>query len=325
MVISCFLKKWIAKIKRHCIPVMLTAALGCSLLIIAPLFWFQPNSGTLSDFVRSQAFKIPEIPKNLSGITYSPESETLFLVSNTPTRIYEITPKGRLIRQIDLIDFHDTEDIVFIEKQSFAVIEERRKTIIIFEISPTTKAVQYANSQHIQALPPRRVNKGLEGLAWDPVLRNFLIANESNPRAIYTIPYNNRGNIGRFRHEVTSLHNLPWIKLGDYAGIYFESPLKQLLILSRTSGKIEDYTLSGQKKGSLNLFRFIPGISKAEGLTVGPGGDLYVCSEPNDVVVFSRNQRLRGASAPLTGPVDLAYTMIRRHNEEPLLFGDHSI
>ena len=282
---------------------------------MASFFWFQPSSGTLSNFVRSRSFAIPEIPRNLSGITYSPESASLFLVSNTPTRIYEITPKGRLIRQINLIGFHDTEDIVFIEKQTFAVIEERRKTIIIFEIHPETEAVQYANCRHIQALPPGGANKGLEGLAWNPVLRNFLIANESNPRAIYTIPYNESGDIGRFRHEVTALHNLPWIKLGDYAGIYFEGPLKRLLILSRTSGKIEDYTLSGQKKGSLNLFRFIPGISKAEGLTFGPEEELYVCSEPNKVFVFTRNQALRKTPALLAGSIVMASRVSRRRND----------
>ena len=314
--ITCLLKIRRANIRRHYIRIMLTASIGCSLLVMASFFWFQPSSGTLSNFVRSRSFAIPEIPRNLSGITYSPESASLFLVSNTPTRIYEITPKGRLIRQINLIGFHDTEDIVFIEKQTFAVIEERRKTVVIFEIQPETEAVQYANCRHIQALPPGAVNKGLEGLAWDPVLRNFLIANESNPRAIYTIPYNARGDIGgRFRHEVTALHNLPWIKLGDYAGIYFEGPLKRLLILSRTSGKIEDYTLSGQKKGSLNLFRFIPGISKAEGLTFGPEDELYVCSEPNKVFVFTRNQALRKTPALLAGAIVMASRVSRSRND----------
>jgi uncharacterized protein YjiK len=285
--ISCFLKKWIAKINCYYVPVMLTTLVGSSLLVIAPLFWFQPNSGTLADFVWSRSFKIPAIPKNLSGITYSPESETLFLVSNTPARIYEITPEGRLIRQIDLVGFHDTEDIVFVEKQTFAVVEERRKTVVVFEIAPTAKAVQYANCRHIQALPPEGVNKGLEGLAWDPVLRTFLISQENNPRAVYTIPYGAKGDA----QEVPSLHELPWIKLGCYSGIFFDSVSRRLLILSRRSAKIKDYSLEGQEKGSLNLFRSIPGIIRTEGLTVVPGGDLYVCSEPNRVDIFTRTQR----------------------------------
>jgi uncharacterized protein YjiK len=274
-------------IRRHYIRVMLSAVLGCALLVIALLFWFQPNSGTLADFVRTRSFKIPEIPKDLSGITYSPESETLFLISNTPTQVYEITLEGRFIRQVDLEGFYDTEDIVFIENQTFAVIEEKRKTITIFQMFPETKRVQYANCRHIQALPPEGVNTGLEGLAWDPDARTFLIANENNPRAVYTVPYNSRGSA----QEVPGLYNLPWIKLGDYAGIYFDKTYGRLLILSRTSGKIKDYTLDGQEKGSLNLQRFIPGLVATEGLTVAPGGELYVCSEPNIVFVFSRDQR----------------------------------
>jgi uncharacterized protein YjiK len=254
--------------------------------MMALLFWFQPNRGTLADYVRTRSFRVPAIPRNLSGITYRPESETLFLVSNTPTRVYEITMGGRLIRQIDLVGFHDTEDIVFIEKQTFAVIEEKTKKIILFQISPETEAVQYANCRQIPTLPPQGVNTGLEGLAWDPDTRTFLIAQENDPRAVYTIPYNSTGGA----REVPGLYNLPWIKLGNYSGIYFDRASRRLLILSRKSGKIRDYTLEGQEKGSLNLHRFIPGIIRAEGLAVVPGEKLYVCSEPDRVDVFTKTQ-----------------------------------
>jgi len=274
-------------VRRHYIAVMLTAGICGALAMMALLFWFQPDSGTLADFGCTRSFRVPAIPRNLSGITYSPESKSLFLVSNTPTRVYEVTLEGRLIRQIDLEGFYDTEDIVFIEKQTFAVIEEKRKTINIFQIFPETKRVQYANCRHIQALPPEGVNTGLEGLTWDPDSRTFLIANENNPRAVYTIPFNSMGGA----QQVPGLYSLAWIKLGDYAGIYFDNTSRRLLILSRTSGKIKDYTLDGQEKGSLNLHRFIPGRVATEGLTVAPGGELYVCSEPNIVFVFSRDQR----------------------------------
>jgi len=284
---SLFIGARIAKVGRPSIKAMLTVGIGFSLLVMALLFWFQPSRGTLADFVCTRSFKIPEIPRNLSGITYSPESKNLFLISNTPTRVYEVAREGRLIRQIDLEGFYDTEDIVFIEKQTFAVIEEKRKTITIFQLFPETKRVQYANCRHIQALPPKGVNTGLEGLTWDPDSRTFLIANENNPRAVYIVPYNSMGGA----QEVPGLYSLPWIKLGDYAGIYFDNTSGRLLILSRTSGKIKDYTLDGQEKGSLNLQRFIPGRVATEGLTVAPGGELYVCSEPNIVFVFSRDQR----------------------------------
>jgi uncharacterized protein YjiK len=278
-------------VRQHSVAAILFAAISGVLLVMAILFWFRPNNGTLADFVRTRSFKIAEIPRNLSGITYSAESGTLFLVSNTPTRIYEITREGRFIRQIDLAGFYDTEDIVFIEKHTFAVVEEKRRTIIIFQVFPETKTVHYANCRRIQVLPPEGVNTGLEGLAWDPDSRTFLVSQEANPRAVYRILYNGVGDTDRFRNEVTALHNLPWFKLGDYAGIYFDSTSQRLMILSQKTGNIMDFSLEGHEKGRLNLSRFISGIVKTEGLTVGPEGDLYVCSEPNIVFVFSRDQR----------------------------------
>ena len=276
-----------AGLKRHAIALTLTGGVFLLLAVMALLFWFQPNSGTLADFVHSRSFRIPEIPRNLSGITYCPESETLFLVSNTPTRVYEVTMEGRLIRQIDLVGFHDTEDIVFIEDRTFAVIEEKTKKIIIFQIFPQTEAVRYADCRHIPTLPPEGVNTGMEGLTWDPDSRIFLISQENNPRAVYTIPYNSTGGA----QKMPGLYNLPWLKLGNYSGIFFDRASRRLLILSRISGKIRDYSLEGQEKGSLNLHRFIPGIIKAEGLTVVPGGELYVCSEPDRLDVFTKTGR----------------------------------
>lgn len=291
MMMPPFLIDWLVRLKRYDNPIRLTAGICGALAVMALLFWFQPSSGTLADFVCTQSFEIPEIPKDLSGITYSPESETLFLISNTPARIYEITREGRFVRQIALEGFYDTEDIVFIENQTFAVIEERRKTLIIFKIFKETETVQYADCRHIAVPTPGKGNRGLEGLAWDPDARTFLVSQENNPRAIYAIPFDSIGDPGRFRKEVTALRNLRWIELGDYAGIYFDNTSRRLLILSRTSGKIKDYTLDGEEKGSLNLHRFIPGRVATEGLTLTPGGKLYVCSEPNIVFVFSRNQR----------------------------------
>ena len=61
-----------------------------------------------------------------------------------------------------------------------------------------------------------------------------------------------------------------------------------MLILSRKSHKIREYSLKGREVGSLNLSLFIPEPVKAEGLTLLPGGDIYVCSEPNLIHVFSK-------------------------------------
>ena len=282
--LSCFFTKKSARVKRYSSAGRRIAITCAALAVMALLFWFQPSSGTLAGYVHSRSFRIPAIPKNLSGITYCSQSKTLFMVSNGPTRIYETTLEGRLIRQISLDGFHDTEDIVYIKGHTFAVVEERRRAISIFQILPGTATVAYGNCRHIPVLPPDASNSGLEGLAWDPDSQTFLVAKESDPRAVYTISSSGTEDAV----QLPELYNLPWLKLGDYSGLYFDRASRRVLILSRTSRKIRDYRLDGQEMGSLNLSRSMPEIIRAEGLTVGPAGELYVCSEPDRVDVFTR-------------------------------------
>ena len=91
--------------------------------------------------------------------------------------------------------------------------------------------------------------------------------------------------------ERPALHNLPWLKLGGYAGLYFDRATRRVLVLSRNSRKIKAYRLDGQEMGSLNLSRSMPEIIRAEGLAVRPAGDLYVCSEPDRMDVFTRPRK----------------------------------
>src|SRR5690606_4665526 len=62
--------------------------------------------------------------KNLSGITWSGSSHTLFAISNRPTAVAEFDREGRLLRSIALQGFEDTEDIAWLGDDRFAVIEE---------------------------------------------------------------------------------------------------------------------------------------------------------------------------------------------------------
>ncbi len=281
-------RRYATSLKVFLLAIGLAAAAAC-------LYWFQPNRGSLADFEHARSFRIPGALRNLSGITFNPQSGTLFLVTNSPARIYEATLAGDVVRRIDLKRFHDTEDIVFIEGHTFAVIEERADRIVLFQVLPDTKVVRYEDCRHISVLSPQGTNNGLEGLAWNPVARTFLVAKETNPRAVYALPLDG----GQHPRELRGLRNLPWLGLGDYAGIYFDGIAGRVLLLSRTSGRIKDLSLDGQEIGSLNLRRFIFGIIRAEGLTMTPGGALYVCSEPDRIDVFTR----RAGTAARAGAV----------------------
>ena len=65
---------------------------------------------------------IEEIPNNLSGITFNENTNTLFVITNSPRDIYELDKNGEVLRKIDLKGFRDTEDITYIKVNYFKLI-----------------------------------------------------------------------------------------------------------------------------------------------------------------------------------------------------------
>ena len=78
---------------------------------------------------------ITGLEDNASGITYSPHSNTLFMVVNNPEKIYELSLSGHMLRIIFLSGFDDTEGIAHIEGDRFVILEERRSTLSLVNIA----------------------------------------------------------------------------------------------------------------------------------------------------------------------------------------------
>lgn len=75
-------------------------------LMCFPLFFYTlANSQSINinnyELVSKKTF--PTIKDDLSGITYSSETKTLFMVQNDTANIYEITTSGNIIRTIKLM------------------------------------------------------------------------------------------------------------------------------------------------------------------------------------------------------------------------------
>jgi uncharacterized protein YjiK len=68
----------------------------------------------LNDYTIEDSHVIPCLENNLSGITYSRSTNSLFVVINGPASVYELDMKGFCLRHIPLTGFIDPEGIVFL-------------------------------------------------------------------------------------------------------------------------------------------------------------------------------------------------------------------
>ena len=110
---------------------------------------------------------------NLSGITYSDQSKTFFLVADNPPKVYNIDKSGRCLREISLM---------------FAIVEEKENRINIVEISDTATILdrsEVINSLQIYMKKPD--NKGFEGIAYDEVKQRIYVVNEKHPKQLIAI------------------------------------------------------------------------------------------------------------------------------------------
>jgi uncharacterized protein YjiK len=199
------------------------------------------------------------------------------------------------VRRIVLTGFKDTEGITHIRGTTYAIIEERRNTLALIEITPDTHEIDRTDTQIISLEKQSGGNKGLEGVSFDPLGNRLLVIKERSPRGFYEVI--NWDQQDRFPH-VESRRVLPWEWLGmsDFSAIHLDPDSKHLLVLSDESARIEERSQSGAPLGHLILKRGRSGLAEdvpqAEGLTLAPDGTLYVCSEPNLLYIFSKDPNL---------------------------------
>jgi uncharacterized protein YjiK len=233
--------------------------------------------------------RIPEIKDNLSGLTFNPDTETLFGILNGPSAIVELSREGRLLRYIKLQGFEDTEAITYLGNGLFAVAEERRRMISLLRINGSTDIVHYADGKRFLIEPEETGNKGLEGLTYDPLSQVLLVVKERSPHRTYLIP------LASSASETPRVFR-GWdpnaMGLRDMSGMQFQPDTGTVLVVSDESKEVVETTLAGEVLSSLRLRSGHGGLSddieQAEGVAVDDAGTLYIVSEPNMLYVYSK-------------------------------------
>ncbi len=256
------------------------------------LYNIEPGVELYDYRVKVDAKELKFIKKNLSGLTYNKNTKTLFAITNSPRNIYELDLSANLLRTIKLSGFKDTEAIVYLRDNFFAIADELKKVIYILEITKDTNKINIKDSyRKIKIDLDTFKNLGFEGLAYNSKKDELYIVNEKLPLQIIRITgwFEKSENMSiSFDDKLIKLDNFS----DDFSGLHFDLKSNNLLFLSEESKLISEVNLNGEhisfidlEKGFMNLKSDIP---QAEGITMDEKGTLYIVSEPNLFYSFEK-------------------------------------
>ncbi|HSX69982.1 MAG TPA: SdiA-regulated domain-containing protein [Pseudomonas sp.] len=252
--------------------------------------------------VEVDAKVVPGIANNLSGLSFDPDRDLLWAVTNGPNLLLAMSLNGDVVGRYPLEGFHDVEAVSYLGDGMVAVVEERRQNIVPIRL-PLTDAGRLAGDRtlhrhHYQGLQlalGKEDNKGFEGLAYDLKGDRLYVAKERDPRQLLEITGIRQSLDSAFSLQVKDLSEAVRDKVfaTDLSSVVFDQRSGHLVLLSDESKLLIEMTDQGQvvsfrslHGGSAGLHE---GIPQAEGVTLDDQGRLYLISEPNLFYRFDRS------------------------------------
>ena len=238
---------------------------------------------------QEQAKPVTGIRDNLSGLTYSPHTNTLFAVINRPPSVAELSTRGELLRLMPLDGADDPEGIAHIEGNWFAVADERRNRVHWVEIVPGVRQVLLTQGQSLALGDAEIKNFGVEGLSWDGQRRQLVAATEKWPMRVLRI------NLPAFSPgagvsppvaiESWGPADPTGLPTTDLASVEVDPRTGNLLLLGEESSVLYEYDRNGDLAGMMPLWAGESGLERTipqpEGVAMDGAGALYLVSEPN--------------------------------------------
>jgi uncharacterized protein YjiK len=258
----------------------------------------------LSEYTRQAApIELGGIDGNASGITWKPETDTFFIVANTVHLLYEYDAAfGTLLRTISLDNGPtDTEDVVYLGQDRFAVVVEDNEVYVVTIEEGATRIDLSLDTveRYVVSEPPAQVNYGLEGITLRTDVGpagQFIVSQEgggSVPIRILTFERNLSAGTFSFENGTLAVEE-PWdatTELGavakDLSAVTFDPASSTLLVLSHESSRLLRVDIS---TGAVLEQRDLSGSPQYEGVTLASQQRLVLVSEPNFVEVYSAKQ-----------------------------------
>ncbi|WP_287815905.1 SdiA-regulated domain-containing protein [Pseudomonas sp.] len=230
---------------------------------------------------------------DVSALTYDPERQTLFTVTNKQSELVELSLQGAVIRRIPLIGFGDPEGVEYIRPDTFVISDERHQRLLAVKVDDRTTSLNAADaSQMVLNLGGRR-NRGFEGLAFDRTKHRLFVANEQSPMTIYEVsgfPASKDSS-----QEIQIMQNAKRdadLFMTDLSSLEYDQRHDHLLALSDQSRLLVELGSDHKPLGTLLLRGGFHGLSQtvpqAEGVAMDDDDTIYLVSEPNLFYVFRK-------------------------------------
>ncbi|WP_405119717.1 SdiA-regulated domain-containing protein [Pseudomonas leptonychotis] len=255
--------------------------------------WRQAGNGQqasvlLADYqVDIEAKEIEGLNDDVSALTYDPDRNSLFTVTNQKPQLIELSLEGELLRRIDLHGFGDAEAVEYISQGLYVITDERLQRLIKVRVDETTTELHADQAQQFSLGIGLNGNKGFEGLAYDSVGQRLFVAKERDPIRIYEIHgFPQRDPQRPFAvHVVDDQQRDAGLFVRDLSSLQFDERSGHLLALSDESRLVLELNVEGKPISSLSLLRgrngLKRGVPQGEGIAMDNQGVLYLVSEPN--------------------------------------------
>lgn len=236
--------------------------------------------------VSVEARPIAGLHGDVSALTYDPDRNTLFTVTNKTPELVELSLKGEVLRRIALKGFEDPEAVEYLAPGTYVISDERRQRLVQVAMDATTIEIDAAQGHQFALGLGLNGNKGFEGLAYDSERKRLFVAKERDPVRIYEIhgfPLGGEGPVAIDVQENPARDR--GMNVRDLSSLQFDERTGQLLVVSDESRVIMALDMDGQPMGRLSLVAGSAGLKakvpQAEGIAMDKAGRLYLVSEPN--------------------------------------------
>lgn len=244
--------------------------------------------------VSIEARPLEGVVSDASALTYDPDRNTLFTVTNKNNELIELSLEGDVLRRIPLVGFGDTEAVEYIAPGQYVISDEYEQRLISVQVTDSTTMLDAERFDQLRLGIGAGNNNGFEGLAYDPANQRMFVAKERRPARIIEV----RGfpvprDASARKLEISANEDLnDRLFVRDLSSLLFVPNTGHLLALSDESLQIVELNEHGHpidnimlNKDSMGLTEDIP---QPEGLAMDADGTLYVVSEPNLFYAFKK-------------------------------------